>query len=130
MVRALLLVQQARNEFVRILHPRAWMQDALGGGVVDPRVMASVLAFMQIYGAVISAATVLLLFTGLDVITAFTAVVACINNAGPGLGRVGTAENFQGLTDFQTWVCSLTMLLGHLELIAVLVPFTRQFWRK
>lgn len=102
----------------------------LGGGVVDPRVMASVLAFMQIYGAVISAATVLLLFTGLDVITAFTAVVACINNAGPGLGRVGTAENFQGLTDFQTWVCSLTMLLGHLELIAVLVPFTRQFWRK
>jgi trk system potassium uptake protein len=130
MVRALLLVQQARNELVRILHPRAVLPVTLGGGVVDPRVMSSVLAFMLIYGGVIAAATLVLLFTGLDVITAFTAVVACINNTGPGLGQVGPSQNFQGLTDFQTWVCSLTMLLGRLELLAVLVLLTPQFWRK
>jgi trk system potassium uptake protein len=130
MVRALLLVKQARNELTRIVHPRAVVPVTLGGGVVDPRVMSSVLAFMLIYGAVIAAATLVLLFTGLDVITAFTAVVACINNTGPGLGQVGPSQNFQGLSDFQTWVCSLTMLLGRLELISVLVLFTPQFWRK
>ncbi len=130
MVRALLLVKQARNELVRIVHPRAVLPVTLGRAIVDPRVMSSVLAFMLIYGAVISAATLLLLFTGLDVVSAFTAVVASINNTGPGLGRVGPAENFQGLTDFQTWVCSVTMLLGRLELMAVLVLFIPQFWRK
>ena len=74
--------------------------------------------------------TMLLLFTGLDVVSAFTAVVACINNTGPGLGQVGPANNFQGLIDFQTWVCSIVMLLGWLELLAVLVLFTPSFWRK
>ncbi len=130
MVRALLLVKQARNELVRIVHPRAVLPVTLGRAIVDPRVMSSVLAFMLIYGAVIAAATLLLLFTGLDVVSAFTAVVASINNTGPGLGKVGPAENFQGLTDFQTWVCSATMLLGRLELLAVLVLFIPQFWRK
>jgi trk system potassium uptake protein TrkH len=84
---------------------------------------------MLVYGAVMVASTMLLLFSGLDVVTAFTAVVACINNTGPGLGQVGPAGNYQGLSDFQTWVCSLTMLLGRLELLSVLVLFTPQFWR-
>ena len=82
------------------------------------------------YGAVLVAATMLLLFSGLDVVTAFTAVVASINNTGPGLGQVGPAANYQGLTDFQTWVCTVTMLLGRLELFSILVLFTGSFWRK
>jgi trk system potassium uptake protein len=130
MVRGMLLLKQARNELVRIVHPRAVVPVTLGGGIVDPKVMQSVLAFMLIYGAVMTFATLLLLFTGLDVVTAFTAVVACINNTGPGLGQVGPSANYQGLNDFQTWVCSITMLLGRLELFSVLVLFTRSFWRK
>ena len=130
MVRGLLLLKQARSELVRIVHPRAVVPVTLGGGIVDPKVLQSVLAFMLIYGAVMTGATLLLLASGLDVISAFTAVVACINNTGPGLGQVGPAANYQGLTDFQTWVCSFTMLLGRLELMAVLVLFTRQFWRR
>ena len=130
MVRGMLLVKQARSELVRIVHPRAVLPVTLGGGIVDAKVMQSVLAFMLIYGAVMSFATLLLLFSGLDVVTAFTAVVACINNTGPGLGQVGPANNYQGLSDFQTWVCSITMLLGRLELFAVLVLFMPQFWRK
>jgi len=130
MVRGMLLLKQARSELVRIVHPRAVLPVTLGGGVVDAKVMQSVLAFMLIYGAVMTLATLLLLFSGLDVISAFTAVVACINNTGPGLGEVGPANNYQGLSDFQTWVCSVTMLLGRLELFAVLVLFTPQFWRK
>jgi trk system potassium uptake protein TrkH len=93
-------------------------------------VLQSVLAFMLVYGGVVTAATLALLASGLDVISAFTAVVACISNTGPGLGQVGPASNYQGLSDFQTWVCTLTMLLGRLELFAVLVLFTPAFWRK
>jgi trk system potassium uptake protein TrkH len=72
----------------------------------------------------------LLIFGGLDFITAFTAVIACINNAGPGLGEVGPANNYQGLTDYETWVLSFTMLLGRLEVFSVVVLFTPRFWRK
>jgi trk system potassium uptake protein len=130
MVRGMLLLKTARNELVRIVHPRAVVPVTLGGGIVDAKVLQSVLAFMLVYGAVMTSATLLLLFSGLDVVSSFTAVVACINNTGPGLGEVGPASNFQGLSDFQTWVCSITMLLGRLELFAVLVLFTPAFWRK
>ncbi len=130
MVRALLLLKGARRELTRIVHPRAVVPVTLGGGIVDSQVLFSVLAFMFVYGSTMIAATLLLLFTGLDVVTAFTAVVAMINNTGPGLGQVGPAGNYQGLNDFQIWVCSITMLLGRLELFAVLVLFTAHFWRK
>ena len=130
MVRAMILLKGARRELKRIVHPRAVVPVTLGNAVVDNQVLSSVLAFMLIYGAVTVAATMLLLFSGLDVVTAFTAVIACINNTGPGLGGVGPATTYQGLTDFQTWVCSITMLLGRLELFSILVLFTGSFWRK
>ena len=62
--------------------------------------------------------------------TALSAVVACINNAGPGLNGVGPASNYAGLTDFQTWVCAAAMLLGRLEIFSVLILFTSAYWRK
>jgi trk system potassium uptake protein len=130
MVRALLLIKGARRELTRIVHPRAVVPITLSGNVVDTPVLFSVLAFMLIYGATMVGATLLLLFSGMDVVSAFTAVIACINNTGPGLGQVGPANNYQGLSDFQTWVCTATMLLGRLELFSILVLFTAQFWRK
>lgn len=128
--RSLLLWKQAQREFTRIVHPRAVVPVIQGGRIVPPEVLASVQAFMLVYGAVMTLATLLLLISGLDVITAFTAVVACLNNTGPGLGQVGPSGNYQGLTDVQTWICTLTMLLGRLELFSVLVLFTPGFWRK
>lgn len=130
MIRAMLLVKGARRELKRIVHPRAVVPVTLGHIAVDANVLQSVLAFMLVYGAVAVGATMLLLFSGLDLITAASAVVACINNTGPGLGQVGPSGTFQGLNDFQTWVCSITMLLGRLELFSVLVLFTATFWRK
>jgi trk system potassium uptake protein TrkH len=102
----------------------------MGGQVVSARIMQSVIAFMMMYGATLVGLTMLLLFSGLDVVTAFTAVVACVNNIGPGLGEVGPALNYQKLSDFQTWVCTFGMLLGRLELLALLVLFAPQFWRR
>ena len=69
-------------------------------------------------------------YPDLDVVTAFTAVIACINNTGPGLNEVGPATTYQGLNDFATWVCTFAMLVGRLELMSVLVLFTPAFWRK
>jgi trk system potassium uptake protein TrkH len=78
----------------------------------------------------VASLTFALLISGLDFISAFSAVIACINNAGPGLGVVGPASNYQGLTDFQTWVCTLAMLIGRLEIFTVLILFTPAFWRR
>jgi trk system potassium uptake protein TrkH len=130
MVRMLLLLKQSQRELVRIVHPNVVNPVVMGGQAVSPRIMQSVIAFMMMYGATLVVLTMLLLFSGLDVVTAFTAVIACVNNIGPGLGDVGPAVNYQGLNDFQTWVCTFGMLLGRLELLSLLVLFTPQFWRR
>jgi trk system potassium uptake protein len=71
-----------------------------------------------------------MLATGMDFISAFTGVIASINNTGPGLGVVGPAANYASLSDLQTWICTLAMLLGRIELFTFLILFTRSFWRK
>ena len=130
MIRAVILIKQARREMVRILHPRSINPVCIGGKVIENNVIFAVLAFMLIYGGSIIWFTFLLLLSGLDVTTAFTAVVACINNTGPGLNQVGPASNFGVLNDFETWVCTFAMLIGRLELFSVLVLLTPDFWRK
>lgn len=130
MVRMLLLIKQAQRELVRIVHPSVVNPVVMGGRAISDRVMQSVIAFMMIYGATLVVLTMVLLFSGLDVVTAFTAVIACVNNIGPGLGDVGPGVNYGGLNDFQTWVLTFAMLLGRLELLSVLVLLTPAFWRK
>jgi trk system potassium uptake protein TrkH len=70
------------------------------------------------------------LASGLDFMTSFSAIIACINNAGPGLGLVGPGSNYGVLNNFQTWVCCAAMLLGRLEVFTILVLFTPTLWRK
>lgn len=130
MIRGLILTKQAFREFTRLLHPRAYVPLKLGRVTVENNLIFAVLAFMLVYGAVITFMTMLLAASGLDIITAFSAIVACINNMGPGLGQVGPSATYAVLTDFQTWVCTVTMLLGRLELFTLLVVFTPGFWRK
>ncbi|MFM8770377.1 MAG: TrkH family potassium uptake protein [Rubrivivax sp.] len=130
MIRLLILAAQARREMVRIVHPHAVNPVVMGGRPVADTTIQGVIAFMMIYGATIIGFTMLLLFSGLDPVTAFTAVLACVNNIGPGLGEVGPAANFATLNGFQTWVCTAAMLLGRLELLSVLVLLTPGFWRR
>jgi trk system potassium uptake protein TrkH len=89
-----------------------------------------VLGFIFLYFMVVVSLTFALLISGLDLISAFSAILACINNAGPGLGVVGPAGNYSVLSDFQTWVCTLAMLTGRLEIFTVLILFTPHFWRR
>jgi trk system potassium uptake protein len=130
MLRMLLLLKQVHREMVRIVHPNAVNPVVLAGNIVSPQVMHAIVAYMMIYGATLVSLTMVLLASGLDPVTAFTAVIACVNNIGPGLGLVGPATNFGVLSDFQTWVCTIGMLLGRLELLSVLVLLTPLFWRR
>jgi trk system potassium uptake protein TrkH len=130
MIRAELMARQAVREMTRIIHPRAVVPVKLGGVRVENNIIFAVLAFILIYVSAFIAMTMLLAASGLDIITAFSAVVACINNTGPGLNQVGPATTFASLNDFQTWICTIAMLLGRLELFTLLVVFTPGFWRR
>lgn len=131
MVRLLILLKQARRELTRLIHPRAVQPLQLGGRIVESDVIFAVLGFMLVYGGTVLGLTMLMLLPGnLDLDSAMSAVIASVNCMGPGLGTVGPAANFGHLGDFQTWVLTAAMLLGRLELLAVLVLFTPQFWRK
>lgn len=130
MFRTLVLFRQAIRELMLLVHPQAVTPVRIGRLVVANQIVFAVLAFVVLYFGTVVVLTFALLASGLDFISAFSAVIACINNVGPGLGVVGPASNFQGLTDFQTWVCSLAMLLGRLEIFSVLVLLTPSFWRK
>ncbi len=130
MVRALLLYKQVYREIVRALHPNAVYSVRIGGQVAPSSILFAVLAFGFMYMVSIVSLTLVMVFTGLDVITAFTAVVASVNNTGPGLGQVGPSTTFAVLEDFQTWVCIFAMLLGRLEIFTLLVVLTPAFWRR
>jgi len=130
MVRTLVLVKQAGREFLKLLHPAAINPMKIGGHVVPNNIVFAVLGFIFLYFMTTVILTFVLLISGMDFISAFTAVLACVNNFGPGLGQVGPANNYQGLTDFQTWVCAFGMLIGRLEIFTVLIVFTPHFWRR
>ena len=130
MFRTLVLVRQASRELFLLVHPQAVTPVKIRNQVVSNHIVFAVLAFVVLYFGTVVTLTFLLLASGMDFISSFTAIIATINNAGPGLGIVGPSSNYQGLTDFQTWVCSLAMLLGRLEIFSVLVLLTPTFWRK
>ena len=130
MIRAMLLYKQVYRELIRAMHPNAVHPVKIGSSLVPNNILFAVLAFAFLYMVSIVSMTLILSFTGLEIITAFSAVVASINNTGPGLNQVGPATNFGGLSDFQTWVCTFAMLLGRLEIFTLLVVMTPAFWRK
>ncbi len=130
MFRTLLLVRQARRELKLLVHPSAMIPIRIGGQAIPDRVAYSVLAFIFLYFGTSLVLTFALLATGLDLVSAVSAAVGSMNNLGPGLGDVGPSTNFSGLTDAQTWICTLAMLIGRLEIFSVLVLFTAHFWRR
>lgn len=130
MMRAIILYKQVYREIIRSLHPAAVRPVRLGRQPVAESILHAVLAFSFMYMVSIVSLTLILSATGLDLITAFSAVVACVDNAGPGLGAVGPAFNYQSLGGFQTWLLSFAMILGRLEIFTLLVVLTPTFWRK
>jgi len=112
------------------VHPRVVNPVTLGSRALDAAVLYAVLAFMLVYGGTIAALTLALLLTDMPFDTAFSAVVACVNNLGPRLGEVGPAGNYAGLSESHLAVCTLAMIMGGLEMLSLLVILTPGYWRK
>ena len=130
MMRAIILYKQVLREFIRALHPNAVRPVRLSGQPVGESVLHAVLGFSFMYMVSIVTLTLILSASGLELVTAVSAVVACLNNTGPGLGAVGPVFNYQTLSDFQTAVLAFTMILGRLEIFTLLVVLTPAFWRR
>ena len=125
-MRCLLLYRQGVREIKRLVHPNAEIPVKLGGNPVPSRVIESVWGFFAVYVVVFAAMMTVMLFDGVDQVTAFSAVAASLNNLGPGLGEVAT--NYGSLSDLSKWVCVLAMLLGRLEIFTLLVIISPTFW--
>lgn len=129
-VRVVLLFKQTLCEIRRLMHPSALVPLKLSGKVVPERTMAAVSAFFATYLASFTLIALAISAQGVDLITAFSATAAAINNTGPGLGAVGPATNYAALPEAAKWMLSFAMLLGRLELFTLFVVLTPAFWRK
>jgi len=127
-IRVSLILKQGMRELQRLIHPKAVILVKIGKKPVADSVIDAVWGFFAIYVAVFVIMMLLLMASGLDQITAFSAVAATLNNLGPGLGDV--AANYAGINNFAKWVLSFGMLLGRLEIFTLLVLLTPAFWRK
>jgi trk system potassium uptake protein TrkH len=126
--RVQLVVQQGLRELRQLVHPKAQFLVTLGGKRVSESVVISVGGFCALYVTVYLILLLLLVADGVDTDTAFSAVAACLNNLGPGMGKV--ASDFLILSDFSTWLLSFAMLVGRLEIFTLLVLFTPAFWQE
>ena len=126
-MRCLLMYKQGVREVHRLVHPNAEVPVKLGRMPVPQRVIDSVWGFFAVYIVLFTLMMLVLLATGLDQVTAFSAIAASLNNLGPGLGEV--SNGFAGINDVAKWVCITAMLLGRLEIFTLLVLVSRSFWR-
>ena len=126
-IRWLLVYKQGVREIARLVHPNAEIPVKLGSKAVSPRVVEAVWGFFSVYIIVFGVMLLAMMSTGLDQVTAFSAVAATLNNLGPGLGDV--ASGFMSLSDTAKWISVVGMLLGRLEIFTLLVLITPTFWR-
>ncbi|QIK37949.1 potassium transporter [Caldichromatium japonicum] len=126
-IRFLLLIKQGIREIERLIHPNAQIPVRVGGKSVNHRIVDAVWGFFSLYIASFTLMYLLLAATGLDLVSAFSAVAACINNLGPGLATVG--PHYADLNDTAKWILCLAMLLGRLEIFTFLVLLSPAFWR-
>ena len=130
LARAIALAKFSLRETVLLQHPNAVRTVKVNGSSLTEHLAMAIMAFIFAYFMIVVAATFALMISGMDLISAISAVIACITNAGPGLGIVGPAHNYAALTDLQKWLCAAVMLLGRLEIFTVFILFTPGYWKK
>ena len=129
--RVQILYQFISNQLKKIIYPRGIFKIKYENNIVDEKFLASIMSFIFLYVVIFFIITALLSTSGLNFITSLSAAATSISNVGPGLGNIiGPNGNFSQLSDVSKWILSLAMILGRLELFAVLVLFIPSFWRK
>ena len=126
--RVLIMINHAKINIMRLVHPNAVVSLKIGTKAVDDKVAESVWGFFSIYIISFMLLLLSLLATGMDFESAFSAIGACLNNLGPGLGTV--SETYSSVTGFGKGILAFAMILGRLEIFTLLVLFTTVFWDK
>jgi len=126
--RVLIMINHAKINIMRLVHPNAVVSLKIGSKAVDDKVAESVWGFFSIYVICFMLLLLALLATGMDFESSFSAIGACLNNLGPGLGQV--AETYGSVSNFGKSILALAMILGRLEIFTLLVLFTTVFWQK
>ena len=122
-----ILGKQTIREISRLIHPNAVFPIKMGKRPVNPRIADAIWGFFGAYLIIYYVMVIILLATGLDYVTAWSAVAATINNLGPGLGEVGL--NYSEINDIAKWVLCFCMILGRLELFTLIVLCVPMYWR-
>lgn len=126
-IRVLLLYKQGIREIYRLIHPAAVFPIKVGGKPMDDKVISAVWGFFSLYVFSFCLLSMAMMATGADLVTAFSATAACLNNLGPGLGDV--AHNYQTISPAGKWILDFAMLLGRLEMFTLLVVVSAILWR-
>ncbi len=127
MVRVLVLYEQAKRELYRLIHPKAVYAVKLGKQPLSDRTLQAVWGFVAAYIAIFGVLYLILVAMGLDMRTAFGALVACLSNTGVGIGQV--ADGFSGLSVAIKWVLIFSMIAGRLEIFTIIILLTPSYWR-
>jgi len=129
--RVQILYQFLINQLKKQIYPRGIFVTKYEKNNIDDKFMSSIISFIYLYIVIFFIITALLSITGLDFITSISGAATSISNVGPGLGEmIGPNGNFSQLSDVSKWILSFGMILGRLELFAILVLFVPSFWRK
>ncbi len=129
--RVQILYQFISNQLKKIIYPRGVFIIKYGKNNIDDKFMSSIISFIYLYIIIFFVITALLSISGLDFLTSISGAATSISNVGPGLGEnIGPNGNFSELSDPSKWILSLAMILGRLEIFAILILFMPSFWRK
>ena len=120
-----------KRQMMVLMHPRALLPHKYNNRKVSDEILRSLVAFILAYIVTIGIATLLLTLLGTSVMISLTAAITAVSNVGPGLtAEIGPSGNFAFFSDTAKWILSICMLLGRLEILTVMVLFTRHFWRR
>ena len=120
-----------RNQLTKIIYPRAIINLKYNNSKVEDKLIASIISFIFLYILIFFVLASMLTLTGLDFITSVSGAASSLSNVGPGLGNeIGPNSNYSGLPDKSKWLLSVGMILGRLEIFAILIIFLPSFWRK
>lgn len=129
-VRVVMIFKILKNEFRRILHPKAVIPVRIDGATVTTSVQSTLMAFFTLYLLIILFSTILLLMMGINLYNSVTITISSISNVGPAMGsQIGPTQSWSVLPAAAKWLCSTLMLMGRLEIFSVLVLFSRGFWK-
>ena len=130
-IRAVMTLKTLRNNFRQILHPNAVLPVKINGQSVSQARITALFAFFTLFCLMILVTAGIMVLSGIDLINSIVIALSCVSNIGPSLSTdIGVSMTWSSMPDHIKWVLSLFMLMGRLEIITVLVLFTRSFWKE